>query len=424
MKTRTFDSTNAAVWAMLLNYLINAVAFFAIYVRTFVFDYKFPLNTFLPVPISLSFGDLWASVESWRIFGFDGVGFGASYFPSTYLFVNFLNIFPISWAIWILVLLLQITLIFFINSIIKSGPLLKRIAILMFLTLSQPFFLIWSTGNLEGIVISLILLAFVAYYRENFYLFSFLIGMASSMKIFPIIFILILAFKCKHFKFAKYLTLSILTFSISTLFSITFLDGGILDGNSFSSIMLNSNASRQIYAELMFFSDASIPYGHSFLNGIHSLFGMSFLETSTWMYPIAFLLSIFIFIPCLIVAFVNKFEDWKILLIIGIWTLVVIPTSTDYRLAYLFPSVIFILKDNKINKESGFFLFWIVFIISPKPFFATDAHQLGYFQVYFSAFSFILIPIILIFSSLFSGKLETKAQIFLERKFKYVRFNK
>ena len=404
MKTRTFETTHVAIWAMISNYVINVVAFTAIYVRTFVFENKFPLNTFLPVPISLGFGDLWASLESWRIFGFSGVGFGSSYFPSTYLFVNFLNLFPLSWAIWILVVLLQISLVIFVNSFIKSGPVLKRIAILIFLTLCQPIFLIWSTGNLEAIVISLLLIAFVAYNKEKFYLFSCLIGLASSIKIFPIIFILILVFKFKPVKFMEYFLLSMFTFIGSTFFSITFLKGGLLDGNSFSSIIKNSNASREMYAVLMFFSDASIPYGHSFLNGIHSIFGMSFLETSTWMFPIAFLISILIFIPILIVAFVKQFEEWKILLILGIWTLVSIPTSTDYRLAYLFPSIIFILKVKMINRDAVFFLLWIVFIISPKPFLATDVHPLAYFQVYFSAFSFILIPIFLVISSLISDK--------------------
>ena len=399
VKTRTFNSTNAAIWAMLLNYLVNSIAFFAIYIRTFIFEERFPFNTFLPLPISLRFGDLWASLESWRVFGFNGVGFGSSYFPGTYIFVNFLNIFPISWAIWILALLLQTTLIFFVNSILKSGPKIKRVVVIIFLTLCQPFYLIWSTGNLEGIVISLILLAFISYDKRKYFEFSILIGLAASLKLFPIIFILILFFKCKPIKFLKFLFLSILTFLSVTIFSVTVLEGGLLDGNSLISIIRNSNASREIYAELMYFSESSIFYGHSFLNGMHSIFGMSFLETSIWMYPIALLLSLLIFIPSLIVAFTHKFEDWKILLIIGICTLAIIPTSTDYRLAYLYPSVIYILKDKIIRREAVFFLFWIVIIISPKPFFATAVHPLAYLQIYFSAFSFILIPIILIFSS-------------------------
>jgi hypothetical protein len=399
------EATYAAVVALLLNYVINSIAFFSVYAKTFIFQENY---SFLPIPKFLAFGDLWGILESWQALGFNGIGYAHSYFPGAYFFVTLFNFFPLKHGMWILILVLQSTLIFAVVLILRPHHSIKIISTILFLSLSQPFFLIWSTGNLEAIVISLILLSFVSYQYKYYYTFTAFLSLAAAIKLFPIVFILILFYRMKLSDFVKHLMFSLVILTIFTSTIIIFFHGGILDGNSLTQILSNSGQSRKMYMDLMYFSEGSIPYGHSFLNGVHALFGNDFLDTRTWMYPVAFLLSFLIFIPSLFVALIYKFEDWKIILIIGIWTLLVVPTSTDYRLAYLFPAIIFILKDKLINFEAMFFLFWIVIIISPKPFFPGMGHQLAFSQIYFSSVSFILIPLFLVGSSIFSRMVKSK----------------
>jgi hypothetical protein len=399
---KNWEAKSVAVVALMINYVLNSIAFGSVYVKTFIFQESY---TFLPIPKFLGFGDLWGTFEQWQALGFSGISYGHIYFPGTYFFVSLLTFFPQSYAMWILVFILHASLIFTVITILRPRDNIKIISTIVFLTLSQPILLIWSTGNLEGLVISLILLAFVAYQYRYYYIFTIFISLAASMKLFPIVFILILLFRIKFSLFIKYILFSLSLILIFTFLLLVFLKGGILDGNSLNQILSNSNQSRKMYADLMYFSEASIPYGHSFLNGIHALFGMNFLETRTWMFPIAALLSLLIFIPSLILALKYRFEDWKILLIIGVWTLLVVPTATDYRLAYLFPAILFILKNKLISLEATFFLVWIVIIITPKPFFSGSGHELAFFQVYFSSISFILIPILLCLFSRFRRQL-------------------
>lgn len=389
------EAKSVAVVALLINYVLNSIAFGSVYIKTFIFE---DIDSFLPIPKFLGFGDLWGIFESWQTLGFSGIGYAHSYFPGAYFFVELLNFFPLNYAMLLLMLALHTSLIFAVVTILRPLDKIKITSTIVILTFSQPIFLIWSTGNIEGIVISLLLLAFVAYKYKYYFMFVIFISLAASMKLFPFIFILILLYRIKFWHFIKYLLFSLSLILIFTSIILVFFKGGILDGNSLTQILNNSNQSRKMYADLMYFSEASIPYSHSFLNGIHALLGMNYLETRTWMVPIAALLSIFIFIPSLIFALKYNFEDWKILLIIGIWTLLVVPTSTDYRLAYLFPAILFILKNKLISSEATFFLVWIVIIITPKPFFPGIGHELAFLQVYFSSVSFILIPILLCLS--------------------------
>lgn len=391
------------------------LSFLAIYIRTLFWNLEYPYNTFLSPPIS-RFGDLYSLIAPWKQLGFSGIGYAHSYFPGMYLFFEIFdyanNLFAIP-GIWSLMILLFLTA--FLTCYVIYRNLLLSISLFMLMVFSVPTLLIWSTGNLEAFVAYFLMLGTICLYKNKYYLFCIFIAIAGSMKLFPIIFILILFHKLKFKSFLKYFGFTLFVFLGIFLFSILFLRGGILtSNNSIWDIISNSSASRNMYASLMYFTDASIPYGHSFLNGIHSLFGMNFIPTSTYMYHVAFFITFFLFLPCLFVLKYCKSPDWIVMIILGIFTLTAVPTSTDYRLIYLWPALILSLVNKSIILQRSFIIIAITIILIPKPYFPTDIHPQAYLQVYSTSFAFIVLPILITYIELRINQYENKNnQIFI-----------
>ena len=410
MKIRHIDSRKTLQYGLIASFSLTTSSLLTVYIRTLFYKLDYPFNTFLSPPDS-RFGDLYSAYAQWNEVGFSGVGYAFSYFPGMYLLMNFFGEFCMFFGIpgiWGLLFVLFATLLMTCFVILKNRDLSISLSLILIMTFSVPSLLIWSTGNLEGLIAALILFSFIFFAKENYYVFSILIGIAASGKLFPAIFILALLFKVKYYIFFRNFILFSFTFISLTFLSMFFLKGGILQSNnSFIEILKFSNESRAIYANLMYFSEASIPYGHSFLNGIHSIFGMEFLNTKDNMYVVAGLLSVLIFIPSLIIAYKNYAKDWVFILILGSWTLTVVPTSTDYRLVYLWPALIMFFKLRFHSIAHALVIVWVIVILSPKPYFPTNIHPQAYFQVYFSAFSLVLIPIFLAVIEIYSSRKST-----------------
>ena len=371
---------------------------------------EYPKNTFLSPPES-RFGDMYSTVGPWLESGFSGVGFPFSYFPGMYLLIevmhNSASIFNFP-GIWVMMILLFTSITISVFFIIGFRNFAICASLILILTFSQPSLLIWSTGNLEGYIAILLLYSFVLFAKKKYLFFTLVISFIASAKLFPAIFILALLFKMRFISFLK-LAIIFLSFMILvSLSSMAFLKGGFLrSNNSFIDIISFSNESRSLYADLMYYSEASIPYGHSFLNGVHSIFGMAFLNTRENMFSVAILLSLIIFIPSLVIAYKASSHDWVFILILGSWTLSVVPTSTDYRLVYLWPALIMFFKLRFHSIAHSLIIMWVIVILSPKPYFPTAIHPQAYFQVYFSAFSLVLIPIFLAVIEIYSSRKNT-----------------
>jgi hypothetical protein len=78
-------------------FLINVIYY---YINHFFLSAPSPRTTFLPDGVT-RFGDFYGLYDQWSRLKFSGVGYGLSYFPSTYSIVGFLTHFPIHTALMI-----------------------------------------------------------------------------------------------------------------------------------------------------------------------------------------------------------------------------------------------------------------------------------------------------------------------------------
>ena len=92
---------------------------FFYYYQGLVLGLSFPNNTFLPLPIG--FGDFFGVVDQWAAFKFKGIGYGLSYFPSTYLIANFFsNIHPRYLSLSIFLIGFAVLFIFYVYINLRS----------------------------------------------------------------------------------------------------------------------------------------------------------------------------------------------------------------------------------------------------------------------------------------------------------------
>jgi hypothetical protein len=364
-----------------------------VYQNTLFYNLPFPGNTFLSPPES-RFGDLYATNNAWQASGFSGVGYAHSYFPGMYLILEVFHRTNIvfNWpGIWMLMIYLIVTI--FLATWGTSRNFIDRFVSGSIFLFSYPVLFIWSTGNLEGVIAIILLLATVAFSQNKMKLFVLLIGFAASAKLFPLVFLLIVFWK-KEFRTAtKLALLGVISMVGTMMFSLLFLRGGVLTSeNSFLQIWQKSNQSRSDYAELMYYTEASIPYGHSLLNGMHAIFGMDFLPTRIYAFPLALLLTAFVFLPSLYIAYKQRFPDWVVLAILAAWTCSTAPTSTDYRLTYFWPALIIFLTSKRFLRKELLLGLFLVIILAPKAYLPLSTHPQATMNVYLGSIMIVLIP--------------------------------
>lgn len=393
-KRNTEVQNHANIYLSTLNFILLFFALMQVYQNALFYNLPFPANTFLSPPES-RFGDLYGVHNAWQANGFSGVGYAHSYFPGMYLMLEVFHKTNVifQWpGIWMLMIYLTLT-ISLVNWTRRS-PIQGIVSASIFV-FSYPVLFIWSTGNLEGVIAMILLLAIFAFSKNKLTLFVLLIGFAASAKLFPLVFLFILYWK-KEFRVAsKLILLGVLSMLGTMTFSILFLRGGVLTSdNSFMKILENSNQSRGDYAELMYYSEASIPYGHSFLNGLHAIFGMDFLPTNTFAFPIAILLTVVVFLPSLFIAYRHRFPDWVVLAILASWTCATSPTSTDYRLTYFWPALVILLKAKSFVRKEILLGLFLILILAPKAYFPLNTHPQATMNVYLGSIMILLVPLL------------------------------
>lgn len=320
-----------------------------------------PYDNFLTAPIS-KFGDFYGVDDEWNRFGWTGVGYGISYLPSMYLFVEFFQIVgatPQSRVLFYLFFTFILS-IFLIIKILNSRTNQVKLCYLGVFLISYPTMMIYSTGNLEGLVLVFVLTWLLLVTRGKYWQSSFILGLAVSIKLIPIVFLLSLFVIQSKRSFLKNFLIVTGTATFANIISLLFLPTGLVDRGllSITEIVNNIKASQEKYAELMYFSESGTHFGHSFLNGVHAYFGENIFPTREhWL---------FVFVAIVLIGmtplFLDKYSRLKevsmqrALLSLAIVGCLSLPTSTDYKLWYLFVPIFFQAgsKRGRVDKVTVF----------------------------------------------------------------------
>ncbi len=333
-------------------------------------DQGSPFDSFLP---SMAFGDFRGTWFNWNSNGgLGGVNLGASYFPAMYLLLQLLQLISgsESSAVNILLISYLVSISIIVIYFLRKRGLPTSLMGLTLIFVSYPNLIAIVTGNFEMNVFVLLLLAAVATHYEKWGFFALCIGTATSFKLIPGIFALA-AFVLIPTRLAlRVLINSTKVCFLMTLTAIFLLPGGIIDkGFDRINVLISSTIeSQRLYTDLMVRSVAGLHYGHSLLNGIHAVFGMSILSSDIWVLVFFFVGIVW---SILAIWFMRSFHPNPSLVFgfLGCSGCLFVPTSTDYKLLYLLPAVILFMNETAHSKSSKFLIFLLVVTIAPKPYF-------------------------------------------------------
>jgi hypothetical protein len=271
-----------------------------------------------------------------------------------------------------------------------------RIVYILMVVTSYPVLMVFATANLEGIPFLFCLLWLNAIKEKRYRRAAIFLGIATACKLIPGVFFLLHLFKVeKKDRFSNSATF-IGTGVITSVVAILFLPTGLLSNGikQIANIYNNTKASQAKYYELMFYSESGTHFGHSFLNGVHALFGENALPSKEWGLIIAIALVVFSLSPLLLSFFVNrKIQAFDLLLVSACIACLAPPTSTDYKLWYFLIPILYIASlDYKVDRP--WYLCLIALLLFAKPYLYTGV------QPWASATAYIppIIMILLILS--------------------------
>jgi len=329
------------------------------YINGFIYGYTYPRNSFLTPPIP--FGDFLAAYSQWRDYQFLGVGFGLSYFPASYIFINFFSYFnDVYIALILFNLIFYIPLIIYIylttNSI--NNYLLSLKNIIVYTLFCYPVLLAFQTGNIEIIVLFFIILFIYLYKSNNYVLSSASLAMAISIKLIPIVFLLII-FSDRRYKLIFSTFIFIILFSVLPLI---FFKGGFDSG--IFAYFGRLAASQKLYFDLMVLSQAGIHFGHSIYNSLCIL--LPSIVGNRLGLNIYLTLTLIFFVLVLFYVYRTPMEFWQKVCLSSALACLLPYTSTDYKLILFLPALF--LFFNSINKSKYNYLYnlLITLLLVPK----------------------------------------------------------
>jgi len=364
-----------------------------------------PYDTILTNPVS-RFGDYYGLKDEWVRFGWSSPGYGMLYLPSMYLPVELLaTLEPNPYKSVVLLLLGMSIYLMFVTaklSRVISSSVSRKVLNLCLVYSCYPVWFIYGSANLEGFLLLSIFIAYLFLCRSQNNLAALWIGIAASFKVFPVFFLLIFL-SLEKVNYRRLGGFFLLGFIGPNLLAILILQHGILASgfDSISKIVRNTIASQKMYSELMYFSESGTHFGHSFLNGIHSILGEGYWPTrSVYAYSWA-LLTIFCLLPVIInLLGKQKMNLFSLSIVIAVTSCLAPPTSTDYKLWYFLPAcLIFITIPKPTHIENAVFLLLPILLVA-KPYLYTGVQPWANANSYISPLIMVLMIVMLVLDSL------------------------
>jgi hypothetical protein len=359
------SSHHLLITALLVHFGLLFFAVFVIYVRGTVFGEPFPLNTFLPAPVT-RFGDFFGNHYRWRLFQFDDVSYAGAYFPAIYIFVDLITSHTASPYTALKIFLgaqASLTIVLLLVWSFRVRHRLTGVAIAVIYMTSYPTLFMLHTGNLEGLVFLFVLGSVMSKSFGHHNRSVFLLGIAVAMKFYPIVFLPFILLQIPRRHRLLVTTKLLATSAVATLLALVTLPGGLLNG---FGVFQRIRESQHLYKELMVIGDPGTNFGHSLLNGVHAIFGSGFLSSQHfWIPMLVVLLLSTATLSLLLDHFASEVDVFVLCAVIGC---LFAPTSTDYKLLYFFPVLpLVLLCGAPPRRMQSFLLVATLLIIAPKP---------------------------------------------------------
>jgi hypothetical protein len=204
------------------------------------------------------------------------------------------------------------------------------------------------------------------------------------------------------------------------LIAILVLPGGVFTNGleSIPKIVSNTLASQQMYAELMYFSESGTHFGHSFLNGVHSILGEGFWPTRTVYVFSSFLLFLFCLLPVIINLFRrHEMSLFMLSVVVAIMSCLTPPTSTDYKLWYFLPACLTFALVQKVTRIEKLVFILLPFLLVAKPFLYTGVQPWANANAYIPPMLMMLFILLFVVDSLIRSSFKDKSQVEIESHF-------
>ena len=369
------NQTDFQIRVLLLHGVLLALAISAIQIRTNIQNLTWPWTSFYPNPGS-SFGDFFSAFDQWNANNWTSPGFGISYMPANYLFIEILGLITKSRYLALsLVVFLALLAILATTKALFTEYTQRTTAILIFLS-SYPIWFMFLTGNLELLVLSLVCIFFLSL-RQNKFPYVF-IGLAISIKLihFPLLVLFWVYYSNREA--ISYLIKSIVVAIFANILALIMLPSGLLDigYRQFISSLKNIYLSIQMYRELMYETVAGDHFGHSLLNSLSVITNHSLgKQPIFWVLNFATISLLCVFISAKLYQRGGSAD--KFMFLASSWICLAYPTSTDYRLVYFCFVVVLALANPKRDKLDETLAILSILVIQAKPFFHLHGNPFG-----------------------------------------------
>ena len=334
---------------------------------------------FLPNPRTM-FSDFFSLADMWWRFRWDikfnylpaaiiplsileDIGRGLYGYPNPYVTAF---IFVYSYLIF-----LGLYLYFSFNSL----KVTQRLIIVLALAIcSYPVLLTLHTSNFESHCFIMISISIYLFIKRKYFWSAVFIGFAASVKLYPLIFIVVILSKRKFWNIAAgsfigFISPNILALNIRGEFlsNVSTWANGFLEG-------LNS------YSVTMIQGWSGIPFSHSLLNAYRLIIGPHCCGPHNAMfnpYPYYYIFAV-IFLSFIVYRIVNMRKiSHKFILAASALCLLPV-TSTDYKLMYFLIPIIILIKSSRKSIFENFLLFFITLLMIPKGYYFVHKFLFGY----------------------------------------------
>jgi len=350
--------------------LILTLGFFSAvvfhYIKGMFWSGQYPANTFLPGPLN-RYCDSYSLFDQWVRLSLQGMVM--SYLPSVSMILGLLSLLSrnpyTAVAVYLSVFCLFFVIYAYQNMRVpdKIDSIRNAVVVLM----SYPFLFTFHTGNMESYVF-IFLCLFVYYYRcERSIPACICLAMAVSMKVYPVVFLVLMASDRKYRQIFQTL-LWIAVFTIVSL--VIYSDFSV---NGLKEYFGHFVSGQKVYKDMMILNGQGNRFGHSLLNGLRVFMGGSMPAISSIMTQyFLFAVAVFGLLSTYIITH-KKIELWKKTMILVICMDILPYTSTDYKLIHLFIPLFLYFNSVRREKLDLILTFLLALLFVPKNYYVFPA---------------------------------------------------